>query len=76
MPPPPVARFRVVSAFVAFHPFIKTKPFVTVPLGSIFETRQEIQSPGLTEIRLNDQPLFAFMRDIEERAQRMDQPNS
>ena len=62
----PVARFRVVSPFLAFHAVVTNKPFLTVPVGSIIETREEVHSPGLFEIRLNDQPLLAFMRDIEE----------
>jgi hypothetical protein len=62
----PVARFLVVSPFVAFHPIVTNKPFLSVPIGSIVETREEFHSPGLFEIRLDDQPLLAFMRDIEE----------
>ena len=62
----PIARFRVVSPFLAFHAVDTNKPFLTVPVGSIIETREEVHSPGLFEIRLNDQPLLAFMRDIEE----------
>jgi hypothetical protein len=62
----PIARFRVVSTFVAFHAVVTNKPFLSVPVGSIVETREEFHSPGLFEIRLNDQPLLAFMRDIEE----------
>jgi hypothetical protein len=46
--------------------FIHRSPFVTIPRGSIIETREEIRSPGLCEITLNHQPLLAFMRDIEQ----------
>jgi hypothetical protein len=62
----PIARFRVLSPFVAFHTVVTDKPFLTVPVGSIIETHEEFHSPGLFEIRLNDQPLLAFMRDIDE----------
>ena len=62
----PITRFRVLSPFVAFHTVVTDKPFLTVPVGSIVETREEFHSPGLFEIRLNDQPLLAFMRDIDE----------
>jgi hypothetical protein len=62
----PVVRFRVISPFVAFHTVVTNKPFLTVPIGSIIETWEEFHSPGLFEIRLNDQSLFAFMRDIDE----------
>jgi len=68
----PIARFRVVSPFVAFHTVVTNKPFLTVPVGSIIETREEFHSPGLFEIRLNDEPFLAFMRDIEERTEPMD----
>jgi len=62
----PIIRFRVLSPFVAFHTVVTNNPLLTVPVGSIIETREEFHSPGLFEIRLNDQPLLAFMRDIEE----------
>jgi hypothetical protein len=68
----PIARFRVLSSFVAFHTVVTNKPFLTVPVGSIVETREEFHSPGLFEIRLNDEPLLAFMRDIEECTEPMD----
>jgi hypothetical protein len=64
--PSPIARFRVFSSFVAFHTVVTNSPFLTVPVGSVIETREEFHSPGLFEIQLNDQPLLAFMRDIEE----------
>ena len=67
-----VARFRVVSPFVAFHTIGTNKPLLTVPVGSIVETREEFHSPGLFEIRLNDQPLLAFMRDIQECTESME----
>ena len=62
----PITRFRVLSSFVAFHTVVTNKQFLTVPVGSIIEIREEFHSPGLFEIRLNDQPLLAFMRDIDE----------
>lgn len=61
-------RFRVVSPFVVIQPNNTGPPFLTVPIGSIIETREEVHSPGLAEIRLNDKLLLAFMRDIEDRA--------
>jgi hypothetical protein len=68
----PITRFRVLSSFVAFHAVVTNKPFLTVPIGSIIETGEEFHSPGLFEIRLNDQQLLAFMRDIEECTEPMD----
>jgi len=67
----PIIRFRVLSSFVAFHTVVTNNPLLTVPVGSIVETREEFHSPGLFEIRLNDEPLLAFMRDIEECAEPM-----
>jgi len=67
----PNARFRVVSSFVAFHASVRNRPFVNVPVGSIIETREEIQDPGLVEIRVNNQSLLAFTRDIEDRTVRL-----
>jgi hypothetical protein len=67
----PIARFRVLSPFVAFHAVVTNKPFLTVPIGSIVETCEEVHTPGLFEIRVNDQPLLAFMRDIEESTEPM-----
>jgi hypothetical protein len=68
----PITRFRVVSPFVAFNAVVTNKPLLTVPIGSIVETREEFHSPGLFEIRVNDEPLLAFMRDIEECTEPMD----
>jgi len=62
----PITRFRVVSPFVVFHTVVTNKPLLTVPVGSIIETCDEFHTPGLFEIRLNDLPLVAFMRDIDE----------
>jgi hypothetical protein len=68
----PIARFRVLSSFVVFHTVVTNEPLLTVPVGSIIETREEFHSPGLFEIRLNDEPLLAFMRDIDECTEPMD----
>jgi hypothetical protein len=71
---PAVFRFSVVSPFEVIQPCIDGPPFVTVPVGSIIETDEEIGSPGLAEIRWNNQPLLARMRDIEECAKPLDEP--
>jgi len=53
----------------------ETNSFVTVRIGSILATRQDIRDPGLVEIRLDDQsqPLLAFTRDITERTEAVDE---
>ena len=66
-------RFCVVSPFEAIQPCIDGPPFLTVPVGSIIETDEDIRSPGLAEIRWNNQPLLARMRDIEECAKPLDE---
>jgi hypothetical protein len=70
---PAVSRFRVVSPFEVIQPFIDGPSFVVVPAGAIIETQEDIESPGLAEIRLNNQPLLARMRDIEECAKPLDE---
>ena len=71
---PVVARFRVLSPFEVIQPCIDGPPFVTVQTGSIIETEEQIRSPGLAEIRLNNHPLLARMRDIEECTKPLDEP--
>ena len=64
--------YRVVNPFVAV-----TKPdrsrgtFATVPSGAIIETASNLLEPGLIEIRLRDQTLWAFTRDIQERSEKL-----
>jgi hypothetical protein len=70
---PAIVRFRVVSPFEVIQPSIDGPPFVTVAAGSIIETQEEIRSPGLAEIRLNNQPLLARIRDIEEYTKPLDE---
>jgi hypothetical protein len=66
-------RFRVVSPFEVIQPCVDAPPFVMVPADSIIETEEEICSPGLAEIRWNDQALLARMRDIEECTKPLDE---
>jgi hypothetical protein len=70
---PAVVRFRVISPFEVIQPCIDGPPFVLVPAGAIIETDEEIRSPGLAEIRWNNQALLARMRDIEECAKPLDE---
>jgi len=71
---PAAVRFCVVAPFEVIQPCIDGPPFVTVPVGSIIETQEEIRSPGLAEIRWNNQPLLARMRDIEDHTKPLDEP--
>jgi hypothetical protein len=46
--------------------------FFTVPKGAVVETSYEPHQPGLVQIRVADQPLLAFMRDLRESAEPLD----
>jgi hypothetical protein len=67
-----VARFRVVSPFLAVQPSAHKERFVTVPSGAIIETSADLQEPGVITITLNGNMLLAFHRDISERAEPVD----
>ena len=66
-----VVRHRVFSPILTTT---KARGFVTIPAGSIVETSDDMYEPGLHSIRLGNEELFAFTRDIEERSERIDAP--
>jgi hypothetical protein len=70
---PAAVRFRVISSFEVIQPCVDGPPFVTVPVGAVIETDEDIRSPGLGEIRWNNEPLLARMRDIEQYAKPLDE---
>ena len=64
--------YRVMNSFVAVtSPERSRGTFTTVPSGAIIETNSDLQDPGLIEIRLRDQILWAFTRDIQERSEKL-----
>ncbi|HYK17167.1 MAG TPA: hypothetical protein VEV37_04060 [Bryobacteraceae bacterium] len=64
--------YRVVSSFVAVtNPERSRGTFATVPTGAIIETESDLEEPGLIEIRIRNQSLWAFARDIQERSERL-----
>jgi len=64
--------YRVLNSFVAVTgPEPSHGTFATVPSGAIIETENDLQEPGLIEIRLRDQTLWAFTRDIQERSEKL-----
>ena len=67
-----VARFRVVSPFLAVRLVMQKERFVTVPVGAIVETSADTQDPGLIPVSLNGENLLAFRRDIIERSERVE----
>jgi hypothetical protein len=64
---PSVARFRVVSSFLAVQMSAQKERFVTIPVGAIIETSEALQEPGLVTVTINGNPVLAFHRDIIER---------
>ena len=67
-----VLHLRVVSAFLAMRDSNLSPAFFTIPKGAVLETSYELHQPGLVHIKVGDQPLFAFMRDLRERAEPFD----
>jgi hypothetical protein len=66
-------RRRVTSPLLA----VKTDEhgFATVSVGSIIETSDDLADPGLHALKVGDEELLAFTRDIEERTELLDQPS-
>jgi len=64
-----VARFRLVSSFLAVQLSAQKERFMTVPVGAIIETSEDLQDAGMVTITMNGARLLAFHRDIMERAE-------
>jgi hypothetical protein len=60
---------RVTSAFLAMRESNQSPAFLTVPKGAVVETSYDLDYPGLVRIKLQGQPLFAFIRDLRESAE-------
>jgi hypothetical protein len=67
---PAVVHCRVLSPFLASQTGRQGASFVTILPGPIIETSGDLDEPGLHCIRVGDQELFAFTRDINERSER------
>jgi hypothetical protein len=67
-----VLNLRVISPFLAMRESNLSLAFFTVPKGAVVETSDELDQPGLVRIKLQDQPLFAFIRDLRESAEPID----
>ena len=48
--------------------------YITVPAGTIIETSDELDEPGLHSIKFRDEEFFVFTRDIEELTEPVDPP--
>jgi len=64
-----VLNLRVISPFLAMRESNQSPAFLTVPKGAVVETSYDLDYPGLARIKLQDQPLFAFIRDLRECAE-------
>lgn len=64
-----VLNLRVTSPFFALRESSLSPASLTVPKGAVVQTFNELNQPGLVRIKLADQPLFAFMRDLRESAE-------
>ena len=67
-----VLNLRVIFPFLAMRESSLSPAFITIPKGAVVETSNELHQPGLVLIRLADQLLFAFMRDLRENAEPLD----
>jgi len=65
---PSVVRLRVTEPFLTVTPTTNSS-FVTLPQGTVIETSDDLARPGLHPIKLDDQDLLAFTRDIRERTE-------
>ena len=68
-----VLNLRVTSPFFAIRQSSQGPAFFTVPKGAVVETTEELEQPGLVPITVENQPLFAFLRDLRERAEPVDE---
>ena len=67
-----ILNLRVISPFLAMGESNQSPVFLTVPKGAVVETSFDLHRPGLVRIKLQDQPLFAFIRDLRESAEPVD----
>ena len=64
-----VMNLRVTCPFLAMREWNQSPAFLTVPKGAVVETSYDLDYPGLVRIKLQGQPLFAFIRDLRESAE-------
>jgi hypothetical protein len=67
-----VLNLRVICPFLAMRESNQSPAFLTVPKGAALETSFDLHQAGLVRIKLQDQPLFAFIRDLRESAEPVD----
>src|SRR5579863_617443 len=65
-----VVRLHVTSEILAVAKQSTDHHFVTIPVGSVIETFDDLVEPGLRPVMFDGKDLLAFTRDIRERTQR------
>jgi hypothetical protein len=58
-----------VSSFLAVRIAVEKERFVTVPVGAVIETTEDLQEQGLLIVTLNGEDLLVFHRDMRERTE-------
>ena len=71
-----VARYRVVSPFIAVRGPAYEERLFTVTVGCIIETSAPLDEPGLVKVTLNGESLVVFCRDIKEHTERIEDKSS
>jgi hypothetical protein len=67
----PVARRRVTVELLTVTQCETKSSFVTIPEGSIIETTNELQEPGLCVVNFDGKELLAFTRDLREKTEKL-----
>ena len=67
-----VLHLRVTSPFVAFRESRDRPAFCVVPRGAVVESSSAPPQGGLVPIKVDDQSLLAFTRDLQDRAEPLD----
>jgi hypothetical protein len=72
-----VARFRVVSPFIAVQGPTNKERVFTVPVGAVIETSSpDLHEPGLVTVTWNGERLVVFRRDLREHAELIEDRSS
>lgn len=68
------SRFSVRTPFLAIRQQDRKGVLFTLAAGSILETTSDLGEPGLIKIKLGEENVFAFVRDILERCDALKPP--
>ena len=62
-----ILRFHVTSEILAVATQSTDHHFVTIPIGSVIESSDDLAEPGLRHVSFDGKDLLAFTRDIRDR---------